>query len=76
MSSVVGIELIGNSSNVVRFILLRPDAMLIPRFYKRGDLIARQRRTKKRHGPPERRSRRSRLIAILEVFLKQEELIR
>ena len=43
MSSVVGIELIENSSNVVRFILLRSDAMLIPRFYKRGDLIAKDR---------------------------------
>jgi len=38
--SVAGIELVRDSSNVVRSVPMRSDAMLIPYFYKRGDLIA------------------------------------
>ena len=38
--SVAGIELVRDSGNVVHSVPMRSDAMLIPYFYKRGELIA------------------------------------
>jgi hypothetical protein len=76
--SVAGIELVRDSGNVVRSVPMRSDAMLIPYFYKRGDLIAKD-------GDKDKQKNDTVLqnialvnavcLQILEILLNQEELI-
>jgi hypothetical protein len=74
---IAGVEFVWDSRNVVRSVLLRPDAMLIPRFHKRGDLRAKDRDKHKQKNDTILQDIaliETMGLQILEVLLTQQEL--